>query len=89
MDQEKFQSVTYVQSEGRVILEANTPQYIKLTTLIEEDVYFVVEKAMEKLDINFPFSDRILHLAVREITHAPVLLRLPGCLRRQSGFRVP
>ena len=36
MDQEKFQSVTYVQGEGRVMLEANKQQFIKLTTLIEK-----------------------------------------------------
>jgi hypothetical protein len=27
MDQEKFQFVTYVQGEGRVMLEANKPQF--------------------------------------------------------------
>jgi hypothetical protein len=29
MDQEKFQSVTYVQGEGRVMIEANKPQFKK------------------------------------------------------------
>jgi hypothetical protein len=52
MDQEKFQSITYVQGEDRVMLEANKPQFKKLSTLNEEDEYFEVEKAKEKLDIN-------------------------------------
>jgi hypothetical protein len=56
MDQEKFQSVTYIQGEGRVMLEANKQQFIKLTTLIEKDEYFEVEKAKEKLDINLPIQ---------------------------------
>jgi hypothetical protein len=49
MDQEKFQSITYVQGEDRVMLEANKPQFKKLSTLNEEDEYFEVEKAKEKL----------------------------------------
>jgi hypothetical protein len=56
MDQEKFQSVKYVQGEGRVMLEANNPQFKKLATLIEEDEYFEVEKSKEKLDINQPIQ---------------------------------
>ena len=44
--------------------------------------YFEVEKAKEKLDINLP-----IHLAVRKTTHAPVLLRLPGRVRRQRIWR--
>ena len=56
MDQEKFQSVTYVQGEGRVMLEANKQQFIKLTTLIEKDEYFEVEKAKVKLDIDLPIQ---------------------------------
>ena len=45
MDQEKFLSVTYVQGDGRVMLEANKPEFTKLTTLIEEDEYFEMKKA--------------------------------------------
>ncbi|CAG2202430.1 unnamed protein product [Mytilus edulis] len=56
MDQEKFQSVTYVQGEGRVMLEANKPQFKKLTTLLEQDEYFEVEKSKERLDINLPIQ---------------------------------
>ena len=56
MDQEKFQSVTYVEGEGRVMLEANKPQFKKMTTLMEQDEYFEVEKSKEKLDINFPIQ---------------------------------
>ena len=56
MDQEKFQSVTYVQGEGRVMLEANKPQFRKMTTLLDQDEYFEVEKAKEKLDINLPIQ---------------------------------
>jgi hypothetical protein len=56
MDQEKFQSVTYVQGEGRVMLEVNKPQFKKMTTLLVQDEYFEVEKAKEKLDINLPIQ---------------------------------
>jgi hypothetical protein len=45
MDQDKFQSVTYVQGEGRVMLETNKPQFRKMTTLLDQDEYFEVEKA--------------------------------------------
>ena len=45
MDQEKFQPVTYVQGEGRVMLETNKPQFRKMTTLLDQDEYFEVEKA--------------------------------------------
>jgi hypothetical protein len=33
MDQEKFQSVTYVQGESQVMLEANKPQFKQMTTV--------------------------------------------------------
>ncbi|XP_071137847.1 uncharacterized protein [Mytilus edulis] len=56
MDQEKFQSVTYVEGEGRVMIEANKPQFKKMTTLLDEDEYFEVEKSKEKLDINLPIQ---------------------------------
>jgi hypothetical protein len=56
MDQEKFQSVTYVQGEGRVMLESNKPQLKKMTTLLDQDEYFEVEKAKEKLDTNLPIQ---------------------------------
>ncbi|CAG2220675.1 unnamed protein product [Mytilus edulis] len=56
MDQEKFQSVTYVLGEGRVMLEANKPQFKKLTNLLEQDEYFEVEKSKERLDINLPIQ---------------------------------
>ena len=54
MDQENFQLVKYVQ--GRIILEANRPQFKKLTTFMEKDEYFEVEKAKETLDINLPIQ---------------------------------
>jgi hypothetical protein len=40
MDQEKFQSVTYVPGKGRVMIEANKPQFKKMSTLLQEDEYF-------------------------------------------------
>ncbi|CAC5391245.1 unnamed protein product [Mytilus coruscus] len=51
MDQKKFQSVTYVQGEGKVMVEVNNPQFKNLTTLLQQDEYFEVEKSKEKLDI--------------------------------------
>lgn len=56
MDQGKFQSVSYVQGEGMVMIEANKPQLKKNSTLNEEDEYFEVENAKEKLDINLPIQ---------------------------------
>ena len=56
IDQEKFQSITYVQGEGNAALEANKPQFEKLSTLLDEDAYFEVEKSKEKLDLNFPIQ---------------------------------
>jgi len=56
MDQEKFQTVKYVQGVGRVMIEANKPQFKKLSTLLEEDEYFEVEKSKEQLDINLPIQ---------------------------------
>lgn len=56
MDQEKFQSVKYVQGEGNAIIEANKPQFKKLTTLLKKEEYFEVEKAKEKFDINLPIQ---------------------------------
>jgi hypothetical protein len=83
MDQEKFQSVTYVQGTGRVMTEANKPQFKNLPRRI-----FRGGKGQEKTGHQSTHPDRVLHLAVREITHAPVLLRLPGRLRRQRRFCV-
>jgi hypothetical protein len=88
MDQEKFQSVTYVQCEGGVMLEANKPQFKKMTTLLDQDEYFEVEKSQREIGRQSTHSDGLLHLTVREITHAPILLRLPGRVRRQNRFRV-
>ena len=56
MDQEKFQSVSYVQSEGQVMIEATKPQFKTMSTLLEEDEYFEVEKSKEKLDLNLPMQ---------------------------------
>ena len=56
MDQEKFQNVTYVQGEGKVMMEVNKPQFKKLTTLLKENEYFEVEKSKENLNINLPIQ---------------------------------
>ena len=56
MDQEKFQSVTYVKGEGQVMIEANKPQFKKLSTLLQEEEYFEVEKSKEQLNINLPIQ---------------------------------
>jgi hypothetical protein len=56
IDQEKFQSITYVQGEVNAALEANKPQFKELSTLLDEDEHFEVEKSKEKLDLNFPIQ---------------------------------
>ena len=56
MDQEKFQDVGYVKGEGCAMMEANLPQFKKLTQLAEEDDYYEIEKAKETLRLNLPIQ---------------------------------
>ena len=49
-----FQDTIYVQGEGHAMLEANLPQFRKLTQLSENEDYFEIEKAKTKLRLNFP-----------------------------------
>jgi hypothetical protein len=52
MDQEKFQSTIYVKGDGSAMLEANLPQFKKLTQL--SDQYYEIEKAKTTLRLNLP-----------------------------------
>jgi hypothetical protein len=54
MDQEKFQDVSYVKGEGPAMLQANLPQFKKLTQLLTTDDYYEVEKAKTKIRLNLP-----------------------------------
>ena len=56
MDQEKFQSVKYVQGEGEAMMEANLPQFKKLTPLLEEEEYYEIEKDKKCLKMNLPIQ---------------------------------
>ena len=56
MDQEKFQSLKYVQGEGDAMMEANLPQFKKLTPLLEEEEYYEIEMAKKCLRINLPIQ---------------------------------
>lgn len=56
MDKEKFQSVKYVQGEGEAMMEANLPQFKKLTPLLEEEEYYEIEKAKKCLKMNLPIQ---------------------------------
>ena len=56
MDQEKFQDIHYVQGEGKAMLQANLPQFKKLTTLLEEQEYFEIEKAKPQLTLSLPIQ---------------------------------
>ena len=56
MDQEKFQSVKYVQGEGEAMMEANLPQFKKLTPLIEEEEYYEIEKYKKYLRMSLPIQ---------------------------------
>jgi hypothetical protein len=71
MDQEKFQSVTYVEGEDNAMLEANKPQVKKSS--IQGKTRYQPSR-----------TDRILQLTVCKVKDAPVLLRLSGRLRRQN-----
>ena len=56
MDQEKFQSVKYVQGEGEAMMEANLPQFKKFTPLLEEEEYYEIEKDKKSLRMNLPIQ---------------------------------
>ena len=52
MDQHKFQDTVYVKGDGPAMLEANLPQFKKLTELNEE--FYEIEKAKTTLRLNLP-----------------------------------
>lgn len=54
MDPEKFQSVIYVEGEGRAMLEAKKPQLKNMSALLAEEEFFEVEKAKKELRMNLP-----------------------------------
>jgi hypothetical protein len=56
MDHEKFQSVQYVQGENRAMLQANLPQFKKLTTLLDEEEYYEIEKSKPELRLSLPIQ---------------------------------
>lgn len=56
MDQEKFQIVKYVRGEGNAMMEINKPQFKKLTTLIEDDELYEIERSKTKLNLNLPIQ---------------------------------
>lgn len=45
MDQEKFQVVKYVRGEGNAMMEINEPHFKKLTTLIEDEELYEIERS--------------------------------------------
>ena len=56
MDQEKFQTTTYVQGKGRAMFEANIPQFKKLTQLLENEDYYEVEKDKNSIRLDLPLQ---------------------------------
>ena len=56
MDQEKFKSIKYVQGEGEAMMEANLPQFKKLTRLLMEEEYYKIEKDKRSLRMNLPIQ---------------------------------
>ena len=56
MDQEKFQSIKYVQGEGETMNEANLPQFKKLTPLLVVEEYYEIEKDKRSLRMNLPIQ---------------------------------
>ena len=56
MDQEKLQNVQYLQGENRAMLQANLPQFKKLTTLLDEVKYYEIEKSKPELRLYLPFQ---------------------------------
>ena len=59
MDQEKFQRVQYVQGENRAMFQANLPQFKILTTLLDEEGYYEIEKCKPDWDYLYPFKSDI------------------------------
>ena len=56
VDQEKFQSVQYVQGENRAMRQANLPQFKRLTILLDEEQYYEIEKSKPELRIYLPIQ---------------------------------
>lgn len=56
MDQEKFQIVKYVRGEGNAMMEINEPRFKKLTTLIEDEELFEIERSKKILNLNLPIQ---------------------------------
>ena len=56
MDQEKIQSVKYVQGEGEAMMDANRQQFKKLIPLLVEEEYYKIEKDKQSLRMNLPIQ---------------------------------
>lgn len=76
MDQEKFQNVIYVKGEGPAMLQANLPQFKKTHSIGSRRSILRDGKGQNVYSIKSTHSNRLLHLAVREIAHVAILLRL-------------
>lgn len=76
MDQEKFQNVIYVKGEGPAMLQANLPQFKKTHSIGSRRSILRGGKGQNVYSIKSTHSNRLLHLAVREIAHVAILLRL-------------
>jgi hypothetical protein len=59
VDQEKFQSVQYVQGENRAMLQANLPQFKRLTILLDEEQYYEIENPNPIWEYLYPFKSDI------------------------------
>ena len=56
MDQEKFQNIQYVQGENRAMLQANLPQFKKLTIHLDEEEYYEIENSNPELRLSLPIQ---------------------------------
>lgn len=78
MNQENFQEVKYIRGEGKAMVEINNPQFKKLTSLLDDEELYEIEKHKKKYKFKFTHTNRVLHLAVRKTSHATILLRFHG-----------
>ena len=56
MNQENFQDVKYVRGEGKAMIEMNEPQFKKLTTLLENEELYEIEKSKKMIKLNLPIQ---------------------------------
>ncbi|XP_052693820.1 uncharacterized protein LOC128172088 [Crassostrea angulata] len=56
MNQENFQEVKYIRGEGKAMVEINNPQFKKLTSLLDDEELYEIEKHKKNINLNLPIQ---------------------------------